>query len=94
MKKTGRLSNRGRFDYHFISREPMPGSVRHIRKLDPLSTQYVICDGEGSIVKRVPVHGSLDDQSAKALLLLLMYAAMDPYRAAWTRLRPYRKTRS
>lgn len=39
--------------------------------------QYVICDGEGIIVKRIPLRGSRTDQVEAALLLLRGYAAME-----------------
>lgn len=60
-------STRELFDYHFISIEPHSRAGR----------RYVICDGDGVVVERIPVVGSVSDQARVASSRLGYYAALE-----------------
>ncbi len=101
-----RISERGRFDYHFVSMEPtkkdravtvfdreathrfvqmvyddageITAEVIEIPDWKPRTErapvmQYVICDGEGVVVERIPVRGSRRAQMDKAWTRIMVY---------------------
>lgn len=104
------VSQRGWFDYHYISQEPLrtkksvsvtvydQEAVRKVWNrdddgnrvpMDPvpdwkaISTrvpvmQYVVCDGDGEIVDRIPVHGSRRKQLQRALTRLMVHMMAEP----------------
>lgn len=102
------VSQRGWFDYHYLSQEPTSKSVsvmvydqeavravwgqddngnrvpidavpdwRAVSTKVPVM-QYVICDGDGGIVDRIPVRGSRGSQLGKAWHCIMVHMMEEP----------------
>lgn len=83
-----RISDRGYFGYHYISLEPsgrrmiVPAALRADDGVRIVAgawpkAQYVICDGQGRIVDRIPLVGSRAAQATAAMERLARYAAAE-----------------